>query len=382
MSDNSGISGQSSSFIGSSGGGAPIQGNGRKPGDVVFSTEALKVLDKMEAQRVERNKKRTARREAEEDDVSADEDDDLAPYVMVVPSGEGSQLKQGPIVPSKSTANPSQDSKLLFDDAVAEKNVLRAHDNTIPTAIYSLAKNGISPLLTLFLLASLARIRSSNVKTVKHGTGESTKVTVIDLTDFPDEESMDQAVWFTCYNTFLSFLETAAGARIYQSFATHYNQILTDPKLSVWFPAYREFDRGVRAQFFTSPYIIDIRDDEYRSALQSAKNSFLMSNRSSSASVSKGGFPGTSGPSKDRNERPKPYDKDINSRKKAILCFRCGRSGHGAITCEETNPSRHGRQFVIYANRDGLFRILDKRAVCMGFNCAKRVHLSEHRRHD
>ncbi|KAJ7658474.1 hypothetical protein B0H17DRAFT_1213218 [Mycena rosella] len=54
-----------------------------------------------------------------------------------------------PAVPSHTS------TKLLFDDTVAEKNSFRANDNSIPEAIYSLAKNGISPPLTLFLPASL-----------------------------------------------------------------------------------------------------------------------------------------------------------------------------------------------------------------------------------
>ncbi|KAJ6453350.1 hypothetical protein C8R45DRAFT_801347, partial [Mycena sanguinolenta] len=257
-----------------------------------------------------------------------------------------------------------------FDDAVAEKNSFCAHDNTIPVAIYSLAKNGISPPLNLFLPTSLERIRSSNVKTVKHGTGETSKVTVIDLTDFPSEEDLDLATWCTCYNTFLIFLEGSSGARIIQGFAAHYNRVLTDPDLSTWFPAYRDFDRRIRAQFFTKLYIIE-HDNEYRSALQTAKNSFLMLNRLSGSAGSTSNPRANSYRPKDKTECQKPYDKDSTSRRKPMLCFRCGRTGHGAGACAETNPSRHGHEFVIYANRDGLFRISDNRAVCMGHNCGR-----------
>lgn len=102
-----------------------------------------------------------------------------------------------------------------------EKNTFRAHNITIPAAIYSLAKNGISPPLTLFLPASLEIIRSSNVKTLKHGTGESTKVTVIDVSEFPDERTLDQATFLTCYNTFLTFLEPVSGVKIIEGFTRH-----------------------------------------------------------------------------------------------------------------------------------------------------------------
>ncbi|KAJ7826422.1 hypothetical protein B0H13DRAFT_1918200 [Mycena leptocephala] len=209
----------------------------------LFSADAaMKILRKMELDRMERNKKRGDRREAREENVTDDEADELSPFLMVVPSGEKSQPDGGLATVPEST-DTSPPSKLLFDDHVAEKNSFHAHDN----AIYSLAKNGISPPLTLFLPASLGRIRSSNVKTIKHGTGETTRVT-----------TLDQATFLTCYNTFLTLLESAAGERIVRSFASHYNTLLADPELRVWFPAVRDFDRKIRAQFFTSPYIIDV----------------------------------------------------------------------------------------------------------------------------
>ncbi|KAJ7881738.1 hypothetical protein B0H14DRAFT_2340215 [Mycena olivaceomarginata] len=383
MTDNSGVSGQTSSFLGNLG--RPGTPNSTSAGDIVFSAEAYQILKKREVDRVERNSKREDRRKAGATDVSDDEPDDLTPFLIVVPSGERDGLNAPPELPVVPDSVPpvSADTPegLLFDDSVAERNSFHVHDNSIPSAIRSLAKNGISPALTLFLPTSLERIRSSNVKTVKHGTGETTKVTVIDLTDFPNEQELDQATWCTCYNTFLTFMEGTAGVRTFQSFAAHYNRMLSDPDLAMWFPAYRDFDRRIRAQFFTKPYII-VHDDEYRSALQTAKNTFLMLGHSSlstgsathpwggSSSVrdTRGSSSLRDDSSRDRPERPKPYERE--SRRK-ILCFRCGRSGHPAGNCPESTPSRHGREFVIYANRDGLFRLTDNRAVCMGFNIRK-----------
>ncbi|KAK7013695.1 hypothetical protein R3P38DRAFT_2638826 [Favolaschia claudopus] len=359
MSDN-GISGLSSSFLKNSGQ-TPIPRT-LKPGDVVLSAEAIQALKKMDILRLERNNKRDERRKAGEKDVSEDEGEGLAPLITLVPSGE---------IPTDFGALDAQESeapKLLFDDSKAALNSFQAIDDSIPSAIFFLAKNGISPPLTIFLPASLARIRSSNIKTVKHGTGESTKITVIDISDFPTEDGLDQATWCTTYNTFLTFMELAAGPKIFQGFASHYNYILSDPEFAQWFTAYRDFDQRLRARFFTQAFIIDCKTDEYRAVLQSAKNSFLMSSHSSpSASSSRT----TSSTAKgDRADRSKPYDRD-SSRKKPMLCFRCGRTGHSAHTCEQAEPSRHGRQFVIFANREGLFRISDKRAVCMGYNCGR-----------
>ncbi|KAJ7806315.1 hypothetical protein B0H13DRAFT_2387169 [Mycena leptocephala] len=82
---------------------------------------------------------------------------------------------------------------------------------------------------------------------------------------------------------------------------------------------------------------------------------------------------------KETKERLKPYDTGrddvLSSRHRTVLCFRCGRVGHVATTCEEANPSRQWGEFVISANRNGLFRIVDNRPVCMRFN-RTRCHAS------
>ncbi|KAJ6533613.1 hypothetical protein B0H19DRAFT_1383610 [Mycena capillaripes] len=322
-----GISGQTSPFIGA--GGAPIHGVAR--GSVVLPPEGVGILQRLDAAREKRNQKRAERREKGDKEVSEDEPDELAPFLA------------GP----EALEIPPSSKQLLFEDAVAEKNSFQAHDNSIPDAVFSLAKNGISPPLTLFLPRSLERIRSGSVKTVKHGTGETTKVTVIDVSEFPDEETLDQATFLTCYNTFLTFLEASAGARIFRGFAEHYNRILIDPDLSTWFAAYQMFDKKIRAQFFTKPYIVDVEDSQYRDALQSAKNLILMSS----------------------------YDQDSDSDSSSFgvghtPCFAFVADGWVITRLgSETNPSRHGRNFVITATREGLFRIHDNRPVCMRFNC-------------
>ncbi|KAJ7631740.1 hypothetical protein B0H17DRAFT_1150196 [Mycena rosella] len=85
----------------------------------------------------------------------------------------------------------------------------------------------------------------------------------IDVSEFPDEETLDQANFLTCYNTFLTFMEGSAGRNIFRGFATHYDRILSDPDIRTWFPAYR--------------------DTQYRDALQAAKNLLLLSNSVNSA---------------------------------------------------------------------------------------------------
>ncbi|KAJ7496182.1 hypothetical protein B0H11DRAFT_2385568 [Mycena galericulata] len=358
---NHGISGQTSPFISSVV--APVQGIAR--GSVVLPPESVGILQRLDAAREKRNEKREERREKGDNEVSDDEPDELTPFLVVASERSGPGNSGDAAFQKTATPHIAHSSnRLLFEDAVAEKNSFQAHDNSIPDAVFSLAKNGISPPLTLFLPQSLGRLRSGNVKTVKHGTGETTRVTVMDVSEFPDEETLDQATFLTCYNTFLTFLEASAGARIFRGFVAHYNRILSDPDLSTWFAAYQVFDKKIRAQFFTKPYIIDVQDSQYRDALQSAKNLLLMS--SSELDEDDSSF-GVVRSGREKLERRQPYERDDGSH--SVLCFRCGRMGHNAVRCAEANPSRHGRNFVITATREGLFRIHDNRPVCMRYNC-------------
>jgi hypothetical protein len=73
---------------------------------------------------MERNRKRRERREAGEENVSADEADELSPFLMAVPSGEKSQADGGLVIAPPESTDTSPPSKLLFDDHVAEKKLV------------------------------------------------------------------------------------------------------------------------------------------------------------------------------------------------------------------------------------------------------------------
>ncbi|KAJ6574324.1 hypothetical protein B0H19DRAFT_1063299 [Mycena capillaripes] len=174
----------------------------------------MKIPRKVVLDRMARNGKRVERREAKEEKVSEDEADKLAPYTVIAPP---------------SSAEGPTGSRLFFEDHSQRKTLSTANDNSIPAAIHHFAKKGTSLPLTLFLPTSLETRRSSNFKTVKHGTGDSRKSTIIDISEFPDKKTLDPAVFLTCYNSFLTFLELTEGIRIFQGLALNYNNILGDP---------------------------------------------------------------------------------------------------------------------------------------------------------
>ncbi|KAJ6566110.1 hypothetical protein B0H19DRAFT_1257386 [Mycena capillaripes] len=112
MANTAGIPGMTSPFIQGPGQAAPIQGQ------VVFSPDARKILRKMELDRMARNNRRTERRAATEEDVSEDEGDELAPFMIEVPFGENPTSITGQAVAPSSSADGPTGSKLLFGDHI------------------------------------------------------------------------------------------------------------------------------------------------------------------------------------------------------------------------------------------------------------------------
>ncbi|KAJ7202367.1 hypothetical protein GGX14DRAFT_370411 [Mycena pura] len=269
---------------------------------------------------------------------------------------------------------------LIADDAEATRNSLDLTEATIPKAIFTLARAGIAPPLTLFTPAALQRIRSGQgTKSIKVTTELKDSAHLLDISLFPSEETMDQAIWMTAYNTFLKFIQGAYGPGTYLGFAKHFEAMISDSEFKDWFQAFRDFDIRIRSQFFTKAFIINPAEDAYGKLLQGANNRALMSvttpfsappaiaNTSTSNTTSGSGPHRTEKP----NARMQPYgNQKRNSFRVNPLCLRCGaKDGHRAVDCKAAQPTRHG-PFQIYANKDGLFRIGSDNPVCFTYNLA------------
>ncbi|KAJ7651137.1 hypothetical protein FB45DRAFT_731575 [Roridomyces roridus] len=258
-----------------------------------------------------------------------------------------------------------------FTDQVTAENKFQANDESIPALIGTLANAGLSLPLTLFLADSLSRLRSDTVKTIKH-SGPLGDFQVVDVSQFPTEDKLSRADYMSVYNVFLKFIAETCGPLTARGFALHYNLILSEPDLEMWFPAYLCFDQQLCSQFFTRPFIIDPSSSEYQGALNKARQTQLKRENeqlrsltaASSAPPSRSGHGGRY-PTQPQHERApprSPYER------KEMLCFWCGRLGHGALSCSETTPSRHSRQCVIRCDAKGLFRLSDGQAVCFTHN--------------
>ena len=76
-----------------------------------------------------------------------------------------------------------------------------------PQAIQDLYNTIKLPSLSIFLPDSLRRIKhGANVQYIKLGSGKNPNVRILDVVEFPTEESLSQTDWSPCYDSFLSFL--------------------------------------------------------------------------------------------------------------------------------------------------------------------------------
>jgi hypothetical protein len=339
-----------------------------------LSTEDLRILERAEQRRIDRNAVRATRREEDPDaSVSEDEPEELTGILarMTIPVTAGGETEGSGLVhlgnpPVTLTTGPGP---ALFTDSEAALNPFTTHDNTIPEDILTLVKCRRSVPLQLFAAESLRRIRSGlDIKYIKVATGPAANARILDISDFPKDEDLSMGEWTVCYNTFLAFMTEHSEPKVLRGLLAHFDAMLKDPEFSSWFPAYLLFDMQICNQFFAKPSIIDATSHTWYQALQSAKDSILRkATVSSSASPSHKGqryAPYTTG-------RPGSFQSGDGSRGPAgpSLCLRCGLYGdHRAASCKSVEPSRRERPFFAGPSKGKLVRLSDSKTICIRFN--------------
>ncbi|KDR78455.1 hypothetical protein GALMADRAFT_223808 [Galerina marginata CBS 339.88] len=379
MSGNQPIEGQTSPYLQNEDENSHFQ-NVSPEAMVRVTSEMCVQLEKECRRREKRNEERKQRRDSGEQTVSEDEED----VILSVLKGKG---KENPtegtsnvgtstlasdFTPTMELGIASTPSKvkggLIFADSDAEGREFSMHDDSIPESIAMLAKCHRTPPLSLFLGESLDRIKSArDIKYIKVGTGEFANMKLLDVSSFPADISLDNSQWTRAYNTFLDFIASSMGERLYTGFLNHWGTMMKDQNFLQWFKAYKTFDEKVRQRFFTAPFIIDPTSVQYNTALQEAKLCISVAPRMSQ--------PGRRAPATNRypstGNRWQPYantsQQSFRSYAK-MRCLRCGNEGHRAEGCKSETPSKTGRSFVVRAAGRGLERLSDGRPVCIRFN--------------
>ncbi|KAK0458888.1 uncharacterized protein EV420DRAFT_1541003, partial [Desarmillaria tabescens] len=169
---------------------------------------------------------------------------------------------------SKDHAKDSETGFKFADAKALANGGYRTVESSYPEDLFVLARNGISPPLTMFTPTTLTNIRlGRDVTYRKFARGAtSTNIRVLDTSTFPNEKDMSLAQWLAAYENFLSFIsELCEGEQIFEGFVKHHQRAVTDPDIEATFEAHKEFDCDhLRPQFFTrGGIIIDVNSKEY-----------------------------------------------------------------------------------------------------------------------
>lgn len=347
-----------------------------EPGEKGAEPAYIALLKKLDGEREKRNKKRQELRDAGKE--TSDDEEDLVTAFLSSEGGVNQPANgpgQGNDEGGENGGNedgylglegPHTATDILIRDEDALNGSFQENITVFPQHFSVLATCKISPPLTLFRPDILKGIRlNTNVKMKKMATGATTSVRVLDTDAYPSETGLDSSAWQSTYNTFLAFIQRITGPVVYAGFAKHFDRMIGDPQFERWYPAFREFDRELRSEFFAKAFVINPSDADYRSRLQSAKDDFILSSKQESPT----GVPQPPRNTSYNSSSPHPYIQTTRSSFRAQLCLRCGGAdGHKAQACTASQSNRHGRSLIIKAGSSGLFRITDSKAVCYNFN--------------
>lgn len=368
---------------------APPGGPSGNTNPSAFDTSMIALTAQMSKEMKERNARRAERRKDADDPAEVSEDEDEQELTDRMNSLRRTH-QQNLLASTASKNQPKEpETGFKFADAKAIANGgYRAVDSSFPEDIFVLARNGVSPPLTMFTSTALTDIRlGRDVTYRKFARGAtSTNIRVLDTTAFPNEKDMSLAQWLAAYENFLNIIsELCEGVKIFEGFVKHHQRAVTDPDIEATFEAHKEFDCDhVRPQFFTRGGImIDVNEKDYlegwnRVVQRVAKRATSQEIQTTVAQyIPTLDHDGKSMKTKN-HPRYQPYDKSRNSFRKDsptservhvdYLCLRCGNKGHKADTCNQIAPSKPGRSFIVAWRGKYLYRTSDNQPVCLRHN--------------
>ncbi|KAK0484431.1 hypothetical protein IW261DRAFT_836958 [Armillaria novae-zelandiae] len=243
-----------------------------------------KLRAKLSKDVLERNARRAKRRQelsargGSPSDVSEDEKDEFNLMVQTVQRAVEAKMLSLPIKASTATtpgtvlssdaASTSMDAALsrLYSDEATAKNqdAYVPNDTAFHEDYKALLVHRISIPLTMFHSSYLRNLQYNDdtlpqVKITRLTTdGVSKNSSVLDIAKAPLEVGLSCADFLECYNNLLEFVASIGfGERTLQGLSDHLHAMLSDPHFSMWFEAYKQFDKDYRAKLFKDLFIPD-----------------------------------------------------------------------------------------------------------------------------
>ncbi|KAK0216106.1 hypothetical protein IW262DRAFT_197073 [Armillaria fumosa] len=354
-----------------------------------------KLRAKMSKDVLDRNARRAKRRQelsargGSPSDISEDEKDEFDLVVQTVQRAVEAKALSSPVKASTATtpgtilssdaASTSMDaalSRLYSDEATAKnRDAYIPNDTAFHEDYKALLVHRISIPLTMFHSSYLRNLQYNDdalprVKITRlTSDGVSKNFSVLDIAKAPSEVDLSRADFLECYNNLLEFVASIGfGEHTLQGLNDHLHAMLSDPHFSMWFEAYKQFDKDYRAKLFKDPFIPDPSSRSWSDGVQAAKDNHLLMQQEGQMSGENGKW---------RRARPTgrrflPYDTSQRGQPRSgsfrTLCLRCGEIGHRADSCTSSTPSKRGRSFLAEWKDNSLIRISDQRYICLRFN--------------
>jgi hypothetical protein len=215
------------------------------------------------------------------------------------------------------------------------------------------------------------------------------KKMVLDAAGFPAETSLQPADFHEATETFLQLLEYIAGLTIIQRFKRHRKFCLSRKPFADNYDAILAFDIETRRLFFNTKGFLSEEAYERRWNDTIAKISQKKADDASAAATreanrvaalasrlenSGGGnryqpYPATKPSGTMSNTDGKPFRKGKGASTDGPLCLLCGRNGHKASECSQTQSIKN--EPVVCYWKDKILLKSNSSSVCISFNIGK-----------
>jgi hypothetical protein len=258
----------------------------------------------------------------------------------------------------------------------------------VPDAVWQLLQRKVHIQLNTLTSANIKLMLENpgSIKTKKGIDTISSKLHLLDQSQFGREEDISQAQWHEAWYPMAEIYKTVAEGDIKDYFLDHHKFCASQEDFADIFPAIQMFDIKFRRSYMLTQtrmsradYISTFQDCKVQAMhdklLASTRPQFPSSGKASSSSLSSNNrfepYPGSS------SRAEKPFQKGTSSTATISLCLICGRSGHLGSSCTNGTTEK-GRKVVSGWINGKLILLANKTELCLSWNLSSNTCRSTH----
>lgn len=243
--------------------------------------------------------------------------------------------------------------------------------------IITLAKSKHHIPLSMFTSASTDKLwkNSASLSMKKITTISGSKATILDLTQFPDEDDISISEFHEAYQNLLEFQGLYGDQEFHQRSSSHYKFLRTQPHFTLNFRAIKAFDKEQRQEASYDPRTFN--EDRYLTRFESVKAEIFRSEqREDLERLRRGGldrsesryqpYPSSSKTASVRKDG-KPFREGKIDTPGAGTCLICGRPGHKFHACTYITTENKSPVFAKWTDKKFTVKLTGA-SICINFN--------------